>query len=805
MKKAFPYSALLFLIGLVFLLDLPCKEPQLAAGDYTFMWWAHGWRGRSPHDEKVLCIQTGHYGMAIDVEKVALLNLGPISNAMSYSDASQQGNEVIFNLPSPDLTLIVSVDGEDFHCVRGTVDQSDRLDFPVRIIDSGRYVQRADILQLTFKNKSGEQLEAEGRLEITALPERLSFLFELSPKVEIANARLSIEVSGHNCPTDKMKEPQNLEPGRTYSEFFVWTPEPDDIERFSGAEISVSNLNKENETLPIQYDAIRGWCHISLPFEAWQIGDEPDHLDRFTVTINNPTGQMKVCPLLFALDERVWNITGMSPMMRDRDGNPLGIPVQISKNWHSQKDRPLLYDGPWFHGFTLIRVPPHEEWCGEFDLAYARWGGVPAASHAQLCLIGWGVNQLWDQVAIGSWGESICYDPDVNLNRSMIDDVRPLMVSGMGDNPRQKWSWTNNVGGGDFLVYFDERNEKQFLTRMRTAYLRCGPNLTEVIYSGVTADGAIQAQIAVSTPRCDDINRAYHHIRYDVLKPVPFERLAFYQLGADNYNDHQFTTMARGNADGLKEEWNVQQGGKRYHKQGLLCDGVAPWFSLHDAISRARGQGAWANRGMVVRSWKARLGRKDIPVPYASVFGTENGPPSANVELSPPPELNRLEPGDFVEADIELLVMPISADDYYGPNEPLRRHLAEYGNTWQPVHRQAAGNQLKLVVDRGRLVRGYPVVIEVGANGDAELQIEGGLGYVPIRFEGVAGISGQQLWMECEGDRRLIDQSVHGHDFWQTDFNPASRRYAITYNVLLDAKKDGEGKVRLVFESKPKP
>ncbi len=63
------------------------------------------------------------------------------------------------------------------------------------------------------------------------------------------------------------------------------------------------------------------------------------------------------------------------------------------------------------------------------------------------------------------------------------------------------------------------------------------------------------ARLNVLTPRSDDINRAIHRIRYDVLKPVRFQRLAFYQVGADNYNDHQFTTLARGDSTGLIEEW----------------------------------------------------------------------------------------------------------------------------------------------------------------------------------------------------------------------------------------------------------
>jgi len=84
-------------------------------------------------------------------------------------------------------------------------------------------------------------------------------------------------------------------------------------------------------------------------------------------------------------------------------------------------------------------------------VAYARYGGVPAASHAQLSLIGRGHNQFWDEAAIGSFGESICYEPGRVQRRCFIDDVRPLMtLPAAGGKP---WGWAENCGGGDFLVW----------------------------------------------------------------------------------------------------------------------------------------------------------------------------------------------------------------------------------------------------------------------------------------------------------------------------------------------------------------
>lgn len=397
------------------------------------------------------------------------------------------------------------------------------------------------------------------------------------------------------------------------------------------------------------------------------------------------------------------------------------------------------------------------------------------------------------QRAIGSWGESICYDPDVCLQRSMIDDVRPLMVTQMGTE-NGRWGWTNNVGGGDFLVYFDQDGTRRFLSRMRTAYLSQGPNLTDVVYAGISDDGKIAATVRVMTPRGDDINRAYHFFRYDVLAPTRFERLAFYQVGADRYNDHQFRKMARGDENSLIEEWEAPQGGLRYHRVDIPCPGKAPWFSLHEGVGKDAKGGAWANRGLVIRSWNARIDGKETP-PIAACYGTENGPPSCNIELTPPSRVTELQPGDFVEAWVELLVLPQSADDDYGPNEALRKDLRANANTWRPVFRQAAGNALQVTAIEGTLRRPYPPCVEVGPMHAAEITIAGGVGYIPLTFTGLDDYRGWELCRKNQqGAWEAVDQSVFGNDFWQIDREEAGG-YAITFNVSLDAQ-DGADSVR---------
>jgi hypothetical protein len=436
----------------------------------------------------------------------------------------------------------------------------------------------------------------------------------------------------------------------------------------------------------------------------------------------------------------------------------------------------------------------------EFDLAYGFWGGVPAVSHAQLCLVGYGGNQLWDQMAIGSFGESITYDPDVNLTRSMVDDIRPLMVWGMGDKPHTKWSWTHNVGGCDFLTLFLKGQPKrQYLCRQKTLYRSYGPVISDVTYAGETPDGAIQSCVRTQTWRVDDYVRALYTLRYRVVKPVEnIDRLAFFQLGADRYNDISFRRMARGTINGLEEAWEPEKGGHSYSRRGEALGGTFPWIGMYEInkdTPRAfppNDQGALGDKAFIVREWKAKLGGNDCPVPCYSVYGTRDGWDGALVELSPPKGLDRLEKGDFVEAQIEFIVPPQRADDYYGPNQNMVAALKASTEPWALTLREAAGANVSVEASIGQVEQAWPVRI-TAANGErAEFTVMGGIGYTPVTICGARAQRGFTLYTKNDdGTFAKVDQSSKvGRDWWQADFDAASQTWGITYTLPLDTPGD---------------
>ena len=557
--------------------------------------------------------------------------------------------------------------------------------------------------------------------------------------------------------------------------------------------ISITAIEKEkNEACPVSFDPSVGWHRINLD------GIEPipppgeenpsnDAIERVRLILSNPTDSEQIARLMFEKTARGIHqkigvpITGMTAMLRDAEGNPTGIPVQLSKNWHYHPEAGAL-SGPWFHGISRIRLPAKQKIELELTLAYGNWGGVPAASHAQLSLIGWGNNQLWDQSALGSWGESICYEPEQGQAGCTITDVRPVMVTSMSERSTQ-WNWTKNVGGGDFFRLFDRENQRVPHTRMRAEYHRTGPCLTEVTYRGnIGQSYGLNHRATVSLSRRDDVICGTYQLRLDVTEPVDFSRFVIFQTGADTYATTREKKLAVGVRTGLVKEWNAQWGGNTYRGEPIECTGPTPWASLHETTGNPDEDkpGAWANRGFVIRHWKARLGGKDA-LPWIAEHGLDvhPGKQSSTLDIIPPPGIERLEPGDFVEATIEHIVVPQFAADYYGPNAALRAALKKDQNTWKMIQRQADGDHLKLDVRKGTLAKLYPGVQIMTDNDEAEFDLQGGLGYTPVTFMNLSKHSGYTLTVDGEP----LDQSVHGGDFWQTDFDPDSGTWSQTYNV----------------------
>lgn len=553
-----------------------------------------------------------------------------------------------------------------------------------------------------------------------------------------------------------------------------------------GREVAASSLPEvvawdkdAKRDLPVTHDSANGWHRIDLDSVRGQ-GGRNDVLERTRLRLRNPTGAPVTARLLFAKTAAGLRhaapqaITGVTAVLRGPDGTPTGIPVQLSKNWHNRPAGGELA-GLWFHGLVAVPLAAGAEVELELAMAYAHWGTLPAVSHAQLSLVGWGSNQRWDQAAFGAWGESFCFEPDQAQGRCMVLDVRPLMVTSKDGT---RWSWTHNVGGADWLRMFDPAGGRVAPTGMRAAYLSQGPSFTHVVYSGRLGEG-ITHRADVHLARSSDISKASYRVRMQVDRRTEFSRLALFQVGADGYNHSRDRKLAVGDASGLVRESVATPGGDFDRGAPLEMVGATPWAALHGAV-RPKGtpeKGAWADRGFVIREWKARLGGQECR-PWLVERGSRLGDAASSIDVVPPPSVRVLEPGDFVDFLVEHVVLPQSAADYYGPDEALRAALESQAG-WRLVHREAVRGVRQVEVFRGRLTATFPAIVVEAEREVAELVLSGGTGHLAVRF---MGLKTQPSDLLLTLDGQPLDPAVNSRDLWQVD-RMSDGRHMLTVNL----------------------
>ncbi|MBX7256146.1 MAG: hypothetical protein K1Y02_07265 [Candidatus Hydrogenedentes bacterium] len=771
---------------------------QLAAhaDDYVFGFYPYGWRNRDPQGDIVFAVQGMRYALLLNASRACIEKAGNIDSTLPAQQAAHQGNHAILDpLPATPVRFEVRIDGKIYQVAAGAPRPESVL-----IQRMGKFVVNVEVRDITLRSADGKDLE-NTRADLIAFcwPDHARLTFRLSAESSLADVAVAARYAPGTAgmpltAVNLLPEAQSmreegaetflesslvsLNPGETATVSLALLSRDSQLPDADSLRVRATGIAPYTQDLLVTYDPAAGWFQVML-------GENADiwTTERIQLSAENPTEKTLPLPLAFSKRRGGFGITGMSPVLCDESGAPIGLPVQISKNWHCKP--------PWFDGVTVLNMGSRAQYALQFRLAYATWGGTFAVSHAQLALEGWGTHQLWDECAIGSFGESITYDPDINLNRSMVDDIRPLMVWGMGKEPQRKWSWTHNVGGADFLV-LEQDGKRQILGRQKTEYEAVGPVLTTVRYSGETPGGALQSHVTTQSWSSDDCVRALYTLRYDVSAPVSFSRLAFFQLGADNYNTNLFKEISRGNLNGVQETWTPPMGGKQYSRRHEPLIGDVPWLAITGNEKNpppfiAEGdQGAWADRGMIVRRWSARLGGVDVPLPHYAVFGTEDGGvPSAILELSPPPGLTTLNAGDFVDAQVEMVILPQRAEDYYGPNAAFAAALREYGGDWRLVHREAKGGTLKVTAEAATVVSTRPVVLRATHGAKGVFSIEGGCGPLAITITNLKRYTPFSLHRRHEGETiPVLSSSDLG--CWQSRYHPSNGTYDITFILPLD-------------------
>jgi len=320
------------------------------------------------------------------------------------------------------------------------------------------------------------------------------------------------------------------------------------------------------------------------------------------------------------------------------------------------------------------------------------------------------------------------YDPTQHLGAAFIDDVRPALTTNMSGSGTH--GWTENVGGGDFLVYYDSRNTFRWAKRLKTAYHWTGPNMAEVLYSGVTDDEKIRFTYMIQFVRTNDYHRRFHSYRYEfAAEVVSPARLVFHQMAADYYSTVEFDRFYCGDKSGLRSSHLRQPGLEGYTDAPIPFDNswlVADDTTCSDGRTTAR-------RGIL--SLASTLNGESFPS-----FVHINSPRRNRwlFELSADSVSRSYAAGDVVEGTLEFIMPPKSIDDYWGTDREFASRLKTYGTSaWQAVADEYRHNaQLSLTLHEGTLLGNYPVEIEASSAGGeilADVTVNrGGIGHVPI-------------------------------------------------------------------------
>jgi hypothetical protein len=779
--------------------------------DYGFMFWSNG--PASSH----YAIKTRRYGMIFDWQSLKPTALFPISNPGSEASVlSESWTESFPGTPLVGFSCQVTADGTT-NKVTSTGKSGD-----VQLVEGGKFFQRR--WQLIRAGGLGLNSHLSG-LEMASWPDRISFVLRLVPTNTLTNGKLQMtlelpgtytnimssgpvfalaDIKGSGFAVLKSADSSTISIDAPNSKIVVatqvsnWTsnqehsvgliiyPAGGDIAGVMGRAVvsetaplpmSAVGIVPAIGALAVTYDADRGWHDVVLSSKG-TTGADGILRTRLDLTNNTPGPRV----LRFNFDGVPFNIPGISAVLRDRNLNPVGIPVQLSKNWHSTGSSDLRkFKGYWFHGLTMLTVPANATLSCELTMVGQNWGGKPAATHSQLSVIGYNdnCNQQWDEAALGNYGETFCYDAEHSLTDNDCTDSRAIL---MLDTSSRTGQWCGNHGGAQFLRYYDMGGTQRRHSRMRTRYVRYCPNLAEVIFAGGTDDGAMEFSYSAGLYRSDDYSRGIHRLRVEVKSDFSFSRLVFYQQAADTYAYGNGSLLAYGNATNPVplRQWTATGGQNQNIGTPVALTGPIPWAMTINCTTPAPYTPA--NRGFVIRSWRARLNGVDSIPPYL----VERSTPSTSIfDLVPPPALTALKAGDYVEAEIVRFYVPRYAKDYYGLNANLTRALTNYQGTYQMALREAVGNNLTVAPHWGTLEKSYPIQIEA-TNNRAGFTITGGLGLVPVTVSGLSDYRAPVLEEKVSNGWVAVNQTTHGNDFWQTDFNAQRGTWEVTYNLNLD-------------------
>lgn len=666
--------------------------------------------------------------------------------------------------------------------------------FPVRFIETGNWFQYVSFHEFSLvpENNAYPTIKIGGHLDWKAWHNTgaISLTLKPSKKIEIH----AIKPVWHNNTQDvenkvEHEKQQNFTLALAYK-----LPENQDIQWFNLAENPVNNVKVESKNSSVSFEAVNNAWEITLPKierKKYLSRTSPEALNQRTTnrfSLSNDSAVDQIVNLRFIHSNHAK--IGFVPIIRDNNGIQTGWPIQVSKNWHTRDGLPRIEnDGAWVHTSISLKVPANSRHDYTYEIVHANFNGVPAASVAQLSLVGWGGNGFWLQAALGNWSEHFCFQPGRALRRSMITDIRPLFQKGMNPNKSDDaYSWTSNVGGGDTGLLHDESGRYIQWKQAKTEFHSLGPILTEVSVSEITSDDSATLQSTFMMPRSDDLNRNYIKLEFKVLKPLAISRLALFQFGGDYYASGKSLSVKYGQGNTITEKpksLRALQSSKNIKSASAPWLGNAPWALLPAELNPNDLRIGHGNRAAILRDFSASINGEKLNNAWLHSYklGDNNQADNVNIELGIDPKIVKLMPGDSINATIELLTLPARADYYLGNDSTINRIINADNGIQALTINEAVNNQVVITkADGSKVVSTLPELTY--ADAIQGFTVSGGQGWYPIKITGLPQPT-SVYWVEEINERYVplgtsFNEEVEGQWNWQADTN--------TWNSILSLR-----------------
>lgn len=210
---------------------------------------------------------------------------------------------------------------------------NDRLTLSLRIIPTVIQRSNAIVIKYSIPSTYIKQTSPEGWAVYKHMAGTDGYIITGSTD----NTFLSF--SGNNIEA-RLHSDQKLQPGQLYQTGLIIYPVENLEKELVGIinqetnplKVTAIQTDPVSSSLETQYDPVIGWHSIQLRNDiSGNITKDNDRMERIKFTIENDNPKEATIRLNFSKEKEVYAVPGISGIIRDKEGFPTGIPIQLSK------------------------------------------------------------------------------------------------------------------------------------------------------------------------------------------------------------------------------------------------------------------------------------------------------------------------------------------------------------------------------------------------------------------------------------------------------------------------------------------